>query len=88
LEGVPQGSILGPLFFLLFINDITKVHSKGTNIFLYAGDTSIILTKPEYNSYKLIMNKTFQVNKWFKSNLLTLNLKKPTTYSLQQQIMM
>jgi hypothetical protein len=89
LEGVPRGSILGLLFFLLFINVVTKVPSKGANIFLYADDTSIIATNPKYNGYKLIMNKTFQeVNKWFKSNLLTLNLKKPTAYSLQQQIMM
>jgi hypothetical protein len=72
---VPQGSILWPLFFLLYINDITK----GSNIFLYANDTSIIVTNPEYNGYKLIMNKMFQeVNKWFKSNLLTLNFKKLT----------
>jgi hypothetical protein len=69
-------------FFLLFINDITKVPSKGANIFLYVDDTSIIVTNPEYNGYKLIINKTFQeVNTWFKSNLLTLNLEK--TYHLQ-----
>jgi hypothetical protein len=60
LEGVPGGSVLGPLFLLLFINDITKVPSKGANILLYVDDTSIIVTNPEYNGYKLIMDKTFQ----------------------------
>jgi hypothetical protein len=75
-EGVPRGSVLGPLFFLLFISDIIKVPSKGPNIFLYADYTSIIVTNPEYNGYKSIMNKTFQeVKEWFKCNLLTLNLK-------------
>jgi hypothetical protein len=35
-----------------------------------------IVTNPEYNGYKLTMNKIFhEVNKWFKTNLLTLNLK-------------
>jgi hypothetical protein len=84
-SGVPQGSIPGPLFFLLYINNITKVPIKGAKFFLYANDTSISVTNPEYDGYKLTMNKTFhEVNKWFKTNLLTLNLKKLITCSLQQ----
>ena len=40
-SGVPQGSILGPLFFVLFINDMSECVSEGTSIALYADDTKI-----------------------------------------------
>ena len=40
-SGVPQGSIIGPLLFVLFINDINENVSEGTNITLYADDTKI-----------------------------------------------
>jgi hypothetical protein len=80
--GVPQGSILGPLHFLLYINDITKVSINGTNIFLYADDTSIIVTNPNYVNYKLTMTRIFdEVNTWFRINLLKLNINK--THILQ-----
>jgi hypothetical protein len=58
----------------------TKVSIDGTKIFLYADDASIIVTNPDYNGYKLAMNKIFhEVSKWFKINLLSLNLKKLIT---------
>jgi hypothetical protein len=80
--GLPQGSILGPLLFLLCINDITKVSINGAKNFIYTDDTSIIVTNSEYDDYKSAMNKIFyKVNTWFRTNLLELNVNK--THILQ-----
>ena len=46
LHGVPQGSVLGPLLFLLHINDLTRIF-QGVNFVLYADDTNILVVDKE-----------------------------------------
>jgi len=75
--GVPQGSILGPLLFLLYINDLSKAIKYTALPILCADDTSILITSPNSNQLHSDLNIVFaQLNKWFKSNLLFLNFDK------------
>ena len=74
--GVPQGSVLGPLFFLIYVNDMVSV-SKELELVLFADDTNIFAKSSEPSElFKKVNRGLKELDKWFKCNKLTLNLKK------------
>ena len=73
---VPQGFVLGPLLFLLYVNDIYS-SSKKLNFYLFADDTNILYSHNNLKSLENVMN--FELNNVFQcltSNKLTLNQNK------------
>jgi hypothetical protein len=74
---VPQHSILGPLLFLLYINDLPHSINKNNKIVLFADDTSLIISNPDLIKFRDGVNKILQhIQEWFNANLITLNWKK------------
>ena len=80
--GVPQGSILGPLLFILYINDFPLVCGQHITTLLYADDTAIFIEGKNENQLQRTLNTLMpKVADWFVSNQLSLNTDK-TCYQM------
>lgn len=74
--GVPQGSILGPLLFTLYVNDITRISNKPHYI-LYADDTSLLFKGTNIPCLISTINGVLEtLNSWSRANSLLINSKK------------
>ena len=71
LSGVPQGSILGPLLFIIFIDDICDQISEGTNLELYADDTKIWREIICDNDQTILQKDIQSLFNWSVKNLMT-----------------
>jgi retron-type reverse transcriptase len=74
--GIPQGSILGSLFFIIYVNNLDNLGLSG-HLTLYADDTCLFYSGYSIHDIIVEAQKDLdKLNSWFLHNLLTINVKK------------
>lgn len=82
--GVPQGSVLGPSLFLIYINDLCNMSVENASIFTYADDTAIVFSGESWDTVKASAEIGLErIGKWLKYNYLTLNTAKTNSICKQ-----
>ena len=76
ISGVPQGSVLGPLLFLIYINDVTSLMSAPSKLTLFADDMTLYRTISSPADYIVLQSDITAISTWVAGNHLELNSNK------------
>jgi len=82
LSGIPQGSVLGPLLFVIYINDLPTVCDDDSKLYLFADDAKLYKSITSISDYTCLSQVCDDVFKWSERWLMKLNISKCKVLSL------
>ena len=75
-SGIPQGSLLGPILFIIYINDLVEHCISGTDLYLYADDAKLFSYVTSWEDSVRLQNDIDCLTQWMEVWLLRLNIGK------------
>ena len=85
-SGVPQGSLFGPLFFVIFISDLPKIVLPGSTIALYADDCKCSRIIDTAGDLELFQQDLDSLHQWSVRNFMNFNVKKCKIMKITKKI--
>lgn len=86
ISGIPQGSILGPLLFIIYVNDIQETCILGSELYLYADDSKLFRYISGENDSLVLQSDLNSLSDWFEKWLLKLNINKCKVVSFGRSV--